>query len=93
MKSENNGVIKFAWRHNLIYPVQLLIWNILRKINTFVLDKQFGFSKSLLFTLIMFLGEFFFGIIVYLYQKRFLKNKKTDKKVKSRFKFVKTKKK
>ena len=93
MKSENNGVIKFTWRHNLIYPVQLLIWNILRKINTFVLDKQFGFSKSLLFTLMMFLGEFFFGIIVYLYQKRFLKNKKTDKKVKSRFKFVKTKKK
>ena len=48
MKSENNGVIKFTWRHNLIYPVQLLIWNILRKINAFVLDKQFGFSKSYL---------------------------------------------
>ena len=91
MKSDKNGVIKLAWRHNLIYPIQLLLWTILRKINTFVLDKQFNFSKSVIFTLLMFLGEFFFGLILYLYQKRFLKHKITERITQPRFKLIKLK--
>ena len=62
--SNKNGIIKFAWRHNLIYPIQLLIWTFLRKIDTILLDNLFGFSISILFTLLMFLGELFGGLIL-----------------------------
>ena len=39
----------------------------------------------------MFLGEFFFGLILYLYQKRFLKHKITERITQPRFKLIKTK--
>jgi len=70
--------MKFAWRHNLIYPCMLLVWILLRKINTVLLDKVFHFSKNLLFTLMMFVGEMFAGLIIYFYQKSFFKNKQTN---------------
>ena len=78
-----NGIIKFAWRRNLIYPIQLLIWALLRKIDTIILDKLFNFSKNLLFTFLMFFAEFIAGIILFLYQRSFLEKKKTKEKSKS----------
>ena len=68
-KSERKCPIRFDWRRNLIYPIQLLIWTFLRKVDVILLDSLFGFSRSLLFTLIMFLGEFFAGLILYIHQK------------------------
>ena len=78
--SNKNGIIKFAWRHNLIYPIQLLIWTFLRKIDTILLDNLFGFSISILFTLLMFLGELFGGLILYFYHRYSMKNKEKKKK-------------
>ena len=69
---KNKGIIKFAWRRNLIYPIQLLIWSIIRKIDTILLNKVFGFSKNLLFTLLMFFAELVAGTILFFYQNKFL---------------------
>ena len=76
-KSERKCPIRFDWRRNLIYPIQLLIWTFLRKVDVILLDSLFDFSRSLLFTLIMFLGEFFAGLILYIHQKRFMKRRKS----------------
>ena len=73
-------MIKFALRHNLIYPFQLIIWNFIRLLLTELIKKKFFFSNSLLYTFLMFLGELFAGIIFYFYQKQFNKKNKIEKK-------------
>ena len=66
-------MIKFAIRPNLKYPLQLLIYNELRDIESKLVSKLLEFSNSLIFTALMFLGEFSFGLIIFLYQKKFVK--------------------
>ena len=39
-------MIKFALRRNLIYPLQLLIYNLLRKLETKLIDHLFEFRDS-----------------------------------------------
>ena len=70
-------MIKFALRRNLIYPFQLLLWDGLRDIDNALIYFYLSFDNSLIFTFLMFLGEFFAGVIFYLYQKKFLKNNKS----------------
>ena len=70
-------MIKFAIRRNLIYPFQLLLWDGLRDIDNALIYFYLSFDNSLIFTILMFLGEFFAGLILYLYQKKFLKNSKS----------------
>ena len=64
-------MIKFALRHNLKYPLQLLLWNILRDIELYIIIRFYNFN-SIIYTPLMFLGEFLAGLIIYLYQKQFL---------------------
>ena len=71
-------MLKFALRRNLIYPFQLIIWNLLRQIETIIIKDYFNFSNSLIFTPIMYIGEIFGGAIVFYYQKK--NNKKKVKK-------------
>jgi hypothetical protein len=71
-------MIKFAYRKNLIYILQLIIWNLLRKIEKTIISKGLGFGASSIFTLLMFLGDFIFGLIIYLYQLQFLKKNKDE---------------
>ena len=73
--------IKFALRRNLIYPLQLIIWQLLRKIETIIIGYFFNFNDSLFYTPLMFLGEFISGLIFFLYQKNFLKEKKVAPKI------------
>ena len=73
--------IKFALRRNLIYPLQLIIWQLLRKIETIIIGHFFNFNDSLFYTPLMFLGEFISGLIFFLYQKNFLKEKKVAPKI------------
>ena len=82
-----NFELKLAWRHNLIYPIQLLIWTLLRKIDTIILSRVFNISTSILFTLLMFLGEFLAGSILYKYQESFVKKKPDKEKEKNKFIF------
>ena len=65
--------MKFALRKNLIYPFQLIIWHFLRTVETKIIGYLFNFSDSLVYTPLMFISEFTAGLIIYLYQKNFLK--------------------
>ena len=71
-------MIKIGFRHNLIYLLMLIIFNFLRKIDSIVMDKVLEFDSSILFTLIMFLGEFIAGFILYTYEISFLSKKKNN---------------
>ena len=73
-------MLKFALRRNLIYPLQLIIWNLVRKLETILIGYLFNFSNSLFYTPIMFIGEFTSGLFIYLYQKQFLKKQKEKPK-------------
>ena len=72
-------MIKFSYRRNLIYPFQLLLWNGLRDIDNALIIYFFAFDNSLIFTFLIFLGIFFAGLILYLYQKLFIEKKKKIK--------------
>ena len=76
-------MIKFSLRPNLIYPVQYLIYHQLRNAETKLITYFYKFKGSSFFTFLMFLGEFIFGLIFYLRQKRFvIKNKIVENKSK-----------
>ena len=64
-------MIKFALRRNLIYPLQLIIWNLVRKLETMLISYLFKFN-DLIYTPLMFIGEFLSGLLIYFYQKRFI---------------------
>ena len=52
-------MIKFALRRNLIYPLQLIIYNLLRKFETILLKFLFNFNDSLLYTPLIIFCAFF----------------------------------
>ena len=62
-------MMKVAVRPNLKYPLQLLLYNELRNIESILVNKLLKFSNSLVFTPLMFLGKFLSGLIIYFYQK------------------------
>ena len=66
-------MIKFAVRRNLIYPLQLLLWNFLRDTESSLINHFFEADSFLIFTHLMFLGEFLAGITIYSYQMKFLR--------------------
>ena len=65
-------MIKFVSRPNIIYLVQLIIWNVLRKIEKTIISEVFDFGSSTIFSLLMFIGEFLAGLILARYQNKFL---------------------
>ena len=77
-------MIKFSTRGNIKFPLQLLLWNILRKFESSLISYFLGFDNSLIFTPLMFLGEFSAGLIIYLYQKKFLQKQKNSEKIKNK---------
>ena len=72
-------MIKFTFRKNLIYIIQLSIHYYLRRIDYIIIKRLFPFKDSLIFTFLMHLGEFFGGLASYIYQNTFLKRAKTSK--------------
>ena len=83
-------MIKAATRPNLRYPLQLLLYKELRNIESILINRLLKFDDALLFTLLMFLGEFLSGLIIYLYQIKILKKNKAPSKYMI-LKFVKSK--
>ena len=65
-------MIKFATRPNLIYPLQLLIFDTLRDVEVILIKHFFGYKNSTLLSFLMFIGEFIVGLIFYLYYKKYL---------------------
>ena len=73
-------MIKFAFRPNLKYPLQLIIWSFIRDIERDIIGKYFS-NINLIYLPLMFLGEFLFGLTFYLYQQKYLKNNRNKNKV------------
>ena len=71
--------MKIGIRYNLLYPLMLIIFSFFRKIDSILMYDIIGVKGSLLLTLIMFLSEFFSGLILFRYHMAFLKreNKST----------------
>ena len=72
-------LIKFALRHNLIYPLQLIIYQFLREGMLVLIDIIFGFKNSSAYTPIVFLAELLGGLTFYLLQKLSFKRKRAEK--------------
>ena len=72
-------MIKFAIRRNLKYPLQLLISNILRDADNYLIKYLLDFNNTSFFIILMFFGEFLGGLIFYIKEYNFLsKNKKEN---------------
>ena len=63
-------MIKFALRQNLKYPLQALLWNVLRDIENILINRFLNVSDLAINCPLMFLGELLAGSIIYLYQKQ-----------------------
>ena len=71
-------MIKFAIRQNLKFPLQLCLWNVLRDTESTLISIYLKFDNALIYTPLMFLGEFFAGLIIYSYHKKFLTKKEEE---------------
>ena len=68
-------MIKIAFRKNHIYLVALFFSYFFRRILLIILQKIFGFKKSLIFCFFMCSGQIIGGITIYIYQYTFLRKK------------------
>ena len=64
--------IHISIRRNLLYLVNLIIFYYLRKVDLIIINSKYNFNDSLIFTLLMFFGEFFAGFAIQLYQTFFI---------------------
>ena len=71
--------IKFAFRRNLIYPGQLILYHFLCYVVVDLIANIFDFENSLAYTPIVFTAEFLGGLTFYLLQILSLRRKKTKK--------------
>ena len=67
--------IKISSRRNLFYLYQVIFHYYSRKVVLIVLTQLFKFNDSLIFTILMLLGELFAGLSIHLYQTLFFKAK------------------
>ena len=71
--------IKLGIRHNLLYPLMMIIFTFFRKLDSLFMSYYIDFNGSLLLTLIMFLSEAITGLFFFI---RFLKNISKGEKTK-----------
>ena len=72
-------LFKFAFRRNLIYPGQLILYHFLRQVVVDYIAYKFNFVNSLAYTPIVFTAEFLGGLTFYLLQLLSLRRKKAKK--------------
>ena len=72
--------IHIATRRNLFYILSLIIHYYLRKADLIIINSEYEFNDSLIFTLLMLWGEFLGGLAIFLYQNNFFINTKRKKK-------------
>ena len=61
-------------RRNLRYIILMTVFYYIRKVDLIIINATYNFEDSLLFTLLMFIGEFLAGLSIYISQKCFLKS-------------------
>ena len=66
------AIIHISIRRNLLNIIYLSIYYYLRKVVTIILNNVYNFNDSLIFAYLMFLGAFFGGLAVYIYQRFFV---------------------
>jgi len=71
--------MKFTTRPNMKYLIHLIIWSFVKDIIIEIIMNIFQFYIGLTFVLLTFLGEFMFGGILYLCQKRYKTKKSLTK--------------
>ena len=71
-------MMKIGIRHNLLYPLMLIIFSFFRKVDSILMFEIIGVNGSLLLTLIMFLAEFFSGLILFRYHMVFLRRERNS---------------
>ena len=74
-------LIKLSFRRNLLHIISLLIWRAIRSFELIFIDKYLSFNKNTFYILPMFIGEFFSGLSIYLYQQKFLSIKNIGKSI------------
>ena len=74
--------IKFSFRRNLIYPLQYIIWSLLRELLIMVNYLVINFESHEIFLSLMFLGELLGGAIMYCYERKIMKKKTEEKQEK-----------
>ena len=72
-------MIKFAHRQNLKYPLLLLLWNVLLDIYGLLASDYLNKSGLLINLPLMFFGELFAGLLIYLYQKKYIAKTNKEK--------------
>ena len=72
------SIIKCALRPNMKYLVHLIIWYFVRDIIEDLTRIFLGFKFDLIYTVLQFSGEFIFGLIFYLYQKKHYLKRNND---------------
>ena len=72
-------IIQIGIRHNLLYPLLLIVFTIFRKVDSITMNKVCKYEGSLLLTLIMFLSELLSGLLLFIYYKSFLKKRNVTK--------------
>ena len=65
-------LIKISLRRNLLHLLYLILWNSSRKVEGILMGLYLDYNSSLINTLLMFIGEFLAGLIIYVYQQKFL---------------------
>ena len=81
-------MIKIGLRNNLLYPLLLIIFTFFRKILSVIISEFLEFESSLSFlTFLMFFSEFITGLIIFIYQLKFLKYKKNTNSKKTKIKY------
>ena len=75
-------IIKFSFRRNLIYPLQYIIWSLLRELLIMVNYLVINFESHEIFLSLMFLGELLGGAIMYCYERKIMKKKTEEKQEK-----------
>ena len=82
-------MIKFVIRQNLFYPFMLIIFSTSRQILSILMDEKIEFDASLILEFIMFLSEFVTGLILFIYSRKLIDNKKGKKEINKEFKGIK----
>ena len=76
---KNKKMFKVGKRHNLIYPLMFVIFTDIRLIISIIMKKYIKYYGTIFLTLIMFIADFLSGLIVYLYNLKYLRAKKEYK--------------
>ena len=67
-------MIKLGFRRNSIYIVLFFIFYYIRRVDKILLNRILNFNNSLIFSFLMHSGEFFGGLLSYIYQITSVKN-------------------